>query len=151
MKIRSLLCTLTLALALPLGLNAQPPGGGKQPETELGKKMEAISGAFRTLRRQATDATKNADSLAKVAIIKEAATAALKLEPDYKSKKPASEQAKFVADYQADMKAFLGLVEKLEAAFKANDNAGAEKLLATMNDAQKQSHTSFKAPKQKKG
>jgi hypothetical protein len=147
MKNRFLLATLSLALALPLGLQAQ--AGGKDPETELGQKMEKISGAFRALRRQAADASKNSDSLAKVAIIKENATASLKLEPAYKAKQPSAEQAKFVSNYEAKMKEFLALVDKLEAAFKANDNAGAEKLLATMNDAQKEGHTAFKAPKKK--
>jgi hypothetical protein len=154
MKIRSLLCSLSLALALPLGLNAQ---GGKEPETELGGKMDKIGAAFRALRRpdpttkvaSIADPAKNADSLAKVAIIRENATAALKLEPALKASKPAGEQAKFVADYQAKMKEFLVIVEKLEAALKANDNATAAKLVDSMNSSQKEAHDSFKKGKKK--
>ena len=154
MKIRSLFCILSLALALPLGLNAQ---GGKEPETELGGKMDKIGAAFRALRRPdpatkvapIANPEKNADSLAKVAIIKENATAALKLEPAFKAKQPAADQAKFVADYQAKMKDFIALADKLEAALKANDNAAAAKLADSMDGAQKEAHKSFKAPKKK--
>ena len=153
MKIRSLLCTLSLALALPLGLNAQPPGGGekKEPETELGKHMDKIGGAFRALRRQIADATKNEDSLKRVATIKENAQAALKLEPAFKAKQPAGEQAKFVANYQAKMKDFLADVDKLEAALKANDNATAAKLCDALKADQDEGHKEFRPPQKKKG
>ena len=146
MKIRSLLCILSLALALPLGLNAQAE---KEPQTELGAKMEKIGGAFRALRRQISDASKNADSLTKVATIKENATAALKLEPALKATKPEGEQAKFVAAYQAKMKEFIANADKLEAALKANDNAAAAKLVEMLNDDQKEAHTSYKKAKKK--
>lgn len=151
MKIRFLLPTLTFALALPLGLNAQAPGGGKEPETELGKHMEKIGPAFRRLSKQIKDASKNEDSLKAVATIKENATAALKLEPAFKAKQPPAEQAKFVAAYQSKMKDFLGLVAKLEEALKANDNEKAAALCAQMNDTQKEGHKNFRPPQKKKG
>ena len=146
MKIRVLLPVLTLALALPLGLRA----ADDEPQTELGSKMEKLSGAFRALRRQIDDASKNADSLAKVATIKENAMAASKFEPALKAKKPESEQAKFVASFQAKMKDFIGMIDKLEAALKANNNAEASKIAAQMNDTQKEAHSEFKAKGGKK-
>ena len=144
MKIKLLLIAVACALV------AGPAANADEPETELGGKMEKMSGAFRALRRQITDATKNADSLAKLATIKENAQAALKFEPALKAEKPAAEQAKFVADYQAEMKKFIELVGKVEAALKANDNDGAEKLLASMGDAQKAGHKQFKKADKKK-
>ena len=144
MKIKLLLIAVACALV------AGPAANAAEPETELGGKMEKMSGAFRALRRQIADATKNADSLAKLATIKENANAALKLEPALKAEKPAADQAKFVADYQAEMKKFIELVGKVEAALKANDNAGAEKLLASMGDAQKAGHKQFKKADKKK-
>ena len=65
------------ALAMPV-VNAQPP---KEDQTELGGHMEKINGAFRKLRTSVKDATKNADSLAQVAILKENAEASLKSSP----------------------------------------------------------------------
>lgn len=139
MKIRFSLLALALTLvAAPITSQA------KDEETELGGKMEKMSSAFRSLRRQASKAEKNADSLAKVATIREYAEAALKLEPAKKAELPAAEQAKFVAEYQAKMKEFIGLVDKLEAAFKANNNEEAAKIIRTMGDSQKANHKTFK-------
>ncbi len=144
MKIRSLLLTLVCALAVGSGAYAA------DTETELAGKMDKMGSAFRALRRQAADATKNADSLAKIATIKENAIASMKLEPAMKADKPAAEQKKFVADYQAKMKEFVALTEKVEAAFKANNNEEAVKLLGTMADAQKAGHKEFQKKKDKK-
>ena len=65
MKIR--LTLLTVVFALAAGLVAR----AADAETELGGKMEKIGGAFRALRRQIADASKNADSLARVATIRQ--------------------------------------------------------------------------------
>ncbi len=138
MKIRLVIASLVCALAAGSFVHAA------EAETELGKKMEKMGGAFRALRRQIADSSKNADSLAKLATIKENAQAALKLEPAMKADKPAADQKKFMADYQADMKKFIGLVEKTEAALKAGNNAEAEKLCAQLGDAQKAGHKQFK-------
>jgi soluble cytochrome b562 len=112
--------------------------------------MEKVGGAFRALGRQITDASKNADSLAKIATIKENLQASLKLEPAKKSEIPAAEQKKFVADYQKSMKEFLALVEKTEAALKAVNNDEAAKLVNTMRDDQKKAHKAFKKDDKKK-
>ncbi len=147
MKIRVLLFALACSLAVGPAVRA-----ADEPETELGGKMEKMSSAFRALRRQITDASKNADSLAKVATIRQNAEAAIKLEPAKKVEIPAADQKKFVADYQADMKKFIELCGKLEAALKANNNEEAGTLLAAMGDAQKQGHKGYKkADPKKKG
>ena len=67
-----------------------------------------------------------------------------------KAEKPAAEQAKFVADYQAEMKKTIELLGKVEMALKANNNAEAEKLLAAVGDAQKAGHKQFKKADKKK-
>jgi soluble cytochrome b562 len=121
-----------------------------EPETELGGKMEKISGAFRALRRQIKDSSKNADSLARLATMKQNAEAAVKLEPAKKDEIPSADQQKFVADYRAKMKDFIALIGKVEAALKANDNDGASKLVTEMGDAQKQGHKQFKKDDKKK-
>lgn len=145
MKIRLLVFTVAFALASGPAMIAQD-----EPETELGTKMEKIGSAFRGLRRQIGDASKNADSLAKLKTMRENAEASLKLEPALKSTKPADQQKKFVDDFRTEMKKFLELIGKVEAAVKANKNAEAEKLVAAMNDHQKSSHDSFKKKSKKK-
>ncbi len=145
MKIRlSLLALLCALIAAPIHVQA-----ADEPETELETKMDKMGSAFRLLRRQIKDPAKNASSLEKLATMKENAQASLKLEPAKTATLPAAEQKKFVAAYQAKMKEFIGLIDKLETALKANDNAEAEKLLSAMSDAQKKGHTEFQKKKKK--
>lgn len=140
MKIRILLLSLICAVGtVPVALHA-----ADKEETELGNHMDKMSGAFRKLRKQVNDAAQNADSLKLVATIKEEAAASAKLEPAMKSEKPAAEQAKFVADYQAKMKELNGKIAALEAALKANNNTEAAKLVDELAAAQKKGHGEFK-------
>ena len=91
MKNRLLLFTAILALAFGLGVYAQD--AKKDDETELGGKMDKISSAWKSAKKQLPDASKNADTLAKLAAIKENMTAALKLEPALTAEKPAADRA----------------------------------------------------------
>lgn len=146
MKIRLLIATLLVALTPVLGLRAQE---AKKDQTELGAHMDKMSGAMRTLNRQVDDATKNQDSLAQIAIIRDNINAALKLKPAKTAEIPADQQAKFVADYQAKLKATLSDVEKVEAALKAGNNAEAKTLLGTLKQDQTEGHKAFKAAAKK--
>jgi len=145
MKIRLLLFALTCGLVAMPAVRAQD----KDEQTELGEHMEKIGGAFRALRKQIADPAKNEDSLKRISVIRDNAMAALKLEPSKKADVPAGEQAKFVADYQAKMKGFLGDVDKLESALKANNNEEAAKLLQALGQDQKDGHHDFQKKKQK--
>jgi len=144
MKIRLLVFTVACALASGPAIIAQD-----EPETELSKKMDKMGSAFRGLRRQIADSSKNADSLAKIKIMRENAEASAKLEPAMKADIPAAKQQKFVDDYRAKMKEFMGLLDKVEAALKANQNAEAEKLVGTIADHQKKSHKEFQKKSKK--
>lgn len=147
MKLRlTILALLAALVAVPF---TQLQSAEDEPETELGTKMEKMSGAFRALRRQIEDASRNADSLARLATIRENAEAALKLEPAKKAELPAAGQTKFVADFQAKMKEFIDVVEKAGAALKAGDNTEAARLIGVMADTQKQAHGDFRKKKKK--
>jgi cytochrome c556 len=124
---------------------AAPAVKEKKPETELTKHMDKMNGAFRKLRRQAADATKNADSLEQVVILKEFATASVKLEPAKAATIHEADRAKWVADYRAEMKKALALIDKLEAAFKAGQNEVAAKLVNELNAQQRAGHKEFRA------
>ncbi|MSU23179.1 MAG: hypothetical protein EXS32_05065 [Opitutus sp.] len=152
MKIRILLLTLICAVATVPGVRAQEgkaKSADQDEQTELGAKMEKVGAAFRKLRGSAADATKNADSLKQIAIIRENMTAALKFDPAMKADKPAADQAKFVAAYQTKLKEEIAVVEKVEAALKAGNNEEAAKLVAQLGQDQKDAHKQFKkgAPK----
>lgn len=145
MKNRLLFLTAAFALAFAPAVNAQP----KEDETELGLKMEKISSAWRVAKRQLPDASKNQDTLAKLAIVKENMVASAKLEPDLKKSKPAAEQAKFVADYQATMKEEIKKIDDIIALVKAGKNDEAAKLVGIVDQDQKEAHKQFKKAKKK--
>jgi soluble cytochrome b562 len=149
MKIRILFLPLICILAATLGVQAQDKGA-KATETELETKMDEINAAYRKLNRQISDATKNADSLKQVGIIKQNAAASAKLEPVKKKEVPAADQAKFVADYQAKMKSFMADVDKLEAALKAGKNEDAAAALKTLKQDQDEGHKQFRKDKKEK-
>ncbi len=139
MKIRILLLSLICAVGVPAALHA-----ADKEETELGNHMDKMNGAMRKLKKQVGDAAQNASSLELVATIKKEGAASVKLEPAKKAEIPAGDQAKFVADYQKQMKDFNAKVEALEAALKANNNTEAAKIVDEMGAAQKQGHKAFK-------
>jgi len=155
MKIRLPLLALLCSLAAFPVLRAQDAApkrmsAEKEDETELGNKMDKMGGAFRKLGKQINDATKNEDSLKLVATMRASAEAALKLEPAKKADIPADQQAKFVADYQTQMKAFIGDLDKLDAALKAGNNADAAALLKDLRKDQDDGHKEFRKKKKKK-
>jgi soluble cytochrome b562 len=153
MKIKNLVFALTLSLSFTLMVHAQEPKKEPRkehkPETELEGKMDEMGGAFRKLRGQIQDATKNAESIALVEKMRTAATDAAKLKPAKTEDLPEADRPKFVAEFQKDMKELIGLFDKLEAALKAGDNAGAAKLIGEIRAVQKEGHKEFQRPENK--
>jgi len=149
MKIRILLLSAVLAFPLTFAVRAEGPKKPAQEETELEGKMEKMGQAWKKLKRQVTDASKNADSLQLVATIRASAEEAVKLTPAKAADIPEAERAKFVADFRADMKEFLTELGKLDAALKADQNVEAAKLLAKIGAMQKAAHKEFKRPEEK--
>jgi soluble cytochrome b562 len=131
------------ALVAAVGLRAEE----KEPQTELGAKMEKMQSAYRTLNRNIDDASKNADSIAAIVTIRENAEAALKLQPKTTGAVPADQQAKYIADYQAMMKKTISDLAAVEAALKAGNNAEAKTLLAAVKKDQTDGHKQFRAQK----
>ena len=154
MKIRlALLCSMLVSTSVSPSLFAQgtpAPTAAKEDTTELGEKMSGISKAFKKLRSQVSDPTKNEDSLMLVAAIRENALATLTLVPEKTADIPSAEQEKFKADFASRMKSLLADVDKLEAAFKAGNNEEAKALLEALGNAQKEGHKEFKKKKPEK-
>ena len=123
-----------------------PPTGAdhKEPETELGGKMGKMNGAFRKLRRQAGDATKNAESLQLVATLRENAEAAAKLVPAKADSIPEADRAKWIEGYKSKMAEMIEAIGKLEAAFKADNNEEAVKIVQSLGALQKDGHGEYR-------
>lgn len=151
MKHRQLLAAVACAFTFAVNAQAQggPPGGAPpandKPTTPLGNQMRAINGAYRALGRLIEAGNKDS-ALVQVAIIHQAGEEALKYEPEKKADVPADEQAKFVAEYQASMKAFIADVEKVDAALKAGNMEDAKTATAALRMDQMNSHRQFRKP-----
>ncbi|HSI10346.1 MAG TPA: cytochrome b562 [Rariglobus sp.] len=143
MKLRLLLAALSLSLAASPFVRA-----AGEDETQLGKEMSAMNKAFRQLKKQAADATQNAASAELVAQVKKNAEASIELIPEKAAGLPEAERAAFAENYKKEMKAFVGVLGKLEAAFKAGDNEAAGKLIAEIGALQKAGHKEFRKPKE---
>jgi len=146
MKIRLLLFTLISALALaPAGLRA----ADDEDQTELGAKMEKMGGAWRRIKAQVSDASKNDDTLTKLGTMKENLSAALKLEPETAKSKSGAEKAKFVSEFHARIQKEIDRIDKITAAVKAGNNADAAKLVGEVDHDYKDAHKTYKKPKKK--
>ena len=139
-----LLATLALLIAGSAALPAAEAKKEKE-ETELTKKMDVMKGAFRTLRKQAGDVAKNADSLKQVAIMKECVAAAAKMEPLKLTEIPAADRPKMLEGYRHEIKELAEELDKLEAAFQAGRNDEAAKLVEGIIALQKEGHKEYKS------
>lgn len=146
MKIlRPALASLLFAFAGLATLPAdEKPGGEKH--TELETKMENMNAAWRKLRRQIADPAQNASSLELLAEVRASSTGADKLTPIKTADIPEAERAKFQADFEAGMKKLAGLLDQMEQALKAGQNEDANKILADVNNLQRESHKAFRRP-----
>ena len=121
--------------------------GRDRDTTELGEKMDESGDAFKKLRKQITDASKNASSLELVAIMRKNSEAALNLEPAKTPDVPEADRAKFLADYKKGIHQLIEKLDALTASLKANDNAAAEKQLKDLAAFQREAHKQFRRPK----
>ena len=136
MKLTHLLTIAALALALP---------AFAEEETPLGKEMEKASKAQKALGRASKEGKVTKDMVSKVAEIKAAFEAALKLEPAKAKDVPAAEKAKFLADYKAAMEAAIKDVDALKVAVESEKAEDVAKALEKLNNGKKEGHKAFKA------
>ena len=117
----------------------------KKPDTELTKNMDKMNAAWRKLKKQVADATKNAESLELVATMRQYATAGAKLDPLKVTEIPEADRAKMIAGFKAQMKDFIDGLGKLEEAFKAGNNEEAAKIVQALGAMQKEGHKEYKS------
>ncbi len=170
MKIRTLFTSSVLALTLGSVAFAQPAPGGPgpggapanaAPKTPLEEQMGKINTANMALRSgrggaaDVSDASKQAEAIKQVAIIKAAANEAVKLAPKWAPAAVVTEadKAKYVSDYQITMKKFIAAVETLETALKAGKTPEEiAPLYAALGMIQSQEgHNTFRAPRGGRG
>ena len=141
MKLRLFITALLIAFVTCSSTRAAD--GGASP---LEKEMKTLNKAFRQLRKQAGDVAQNASSLTLVTQMEKAAAAATDLTPEKAADLPQKDKDAMVAAYKAKMQQFSASLTKLEAAFKAGDNATAAKLVAELGTEERAGHKDFRKP-----
>ena len=136
------------AAAAP-AVTAAPAAMPEKPDTELEKTMSKMNKAWRKVRKDTRDGKLTPADATLVATVRTGAGAATKLTPALEADQPAADQAKFHADYLAQMKKLDEALVKLEAALTANDTAGATKLVGEVGEIMKAGHKEFKKPDEK--
>jgi soluble cytochrome b562 len=126
---------------------AAPAAAENRDSTELGDHMDDAGDAFKKLRRQVADSSKNESSLELVAIMHRAAEASLNLKPAKTQDLPPADQAKFVSEYRKGIEKLLQQLEDLTASLKAGDKAKAEKQVKDLASYQREAHKHFRRPK----
>lgn len=134
---------LTTALFAAVLLAVTPSISIAEEHTPLEDQMSAMNKAFKTLKKQAEDASKKDASLELIATMKKSAAASKDLAPAKAKDVPEKDRAKFVEDYKAAMDQLIAGIDKLEKAVKAGDGAAAKAAIDDLNKQKGDGHKKF--------
>jgi soluble cytochrome b562 len=134
------------AAAAPSAPAAAP---ADEKKTDLDLRMDRVSKAFRKLRKQISDPTQNASSLALLSTMQGALAEAIDLTPEKAADVPADQKAKFIDDYKAGIKGMQDEFTKLGDALTAGKNDDAAKIVADIFALEKKDHKDFRRPDDK--
>ncbi len=109
--------------------------------------MEKMNTAFRKIRRQGADASKNAATLMLIAELKSHTIASIELVPALAAPMVGKEKEKFIAGYREEMHELQREIEKLEAAVRADKNADVAAILESIVALQKKGHKVYRPKK----
>ena len=135
------------AVAAPAAAAAAAPADEKK--TDLDLRMDRMAKAFRKLRKQVSDPTQNASSLALLATMQAALAEAVDLTPEKAADVPADQKDKFIADYKAAIKGMQDEFTKLGDDLTAGKNDDAAKLVAEILALEKKDHGDYRRPDDK--
>ncbi len=146
MKRRSLLLSiLSIFLLLPyVNFAGSHEDGEKHEHTALEDEMDAMNKAWRKVRRQVADPSKNEDTVKLVMSMVKHAEASVELTPMRVEEVADADRDKWLKGYQKAMKENVKLLEQLAAALKKDNNEKASALVAKINDARKEGHKKYK-------
>lgn len=112
--------------------------------TKLEEQMDRMNTAYRKLRRQVGDASKNESTLELVGIMREVVTTARDLAPVKTADLPEEKRIEFVAGYREQLGKLDIILTAIETALKAGNNTDATKLIGDLREVQKAGHREYK-------
>ena len=135
MKILSLALAATLLTGMTL-LHAE--------DSPLEGQMKILAKDTKQLSQQIADSSQQQANIDLIEKIRSAVLEAKKLNPRKTASIPATDQAKFIADYQAQMDKLSDAYAQMEIALKAGNYEEARNLLSTVGSLKKEGHKKFK-------
>ncbi len=119
---------------------------GAEDKTKLERAMSATNKAFKTVRRQSSDSSKNKESAKLVGKMIENSKKAIKLKPKWTVDQPKNEQKAYVEGYKQEMQTTVKLLERLKVAFEKGKNDEANDIISDIRKQQKKNHKKYKKP-----
>jgi hypothetical protein len=114
-----------------------------EKHTPLDDAMEAMNKAYKALKAQVGDSSKNANSLELIAEMEKQALIAKGMTPARAAKLSESERPKFIAEYRKAVANLIGEYLKIETALLEGKNADAEKIVGTISKIKEAAHEKF--------
>ncbi len=136
------LSIITLLVITPL-MSVSRAADTEKPETELAREMKGMSKDFKTLKKQISDPSQKASSLALIADMEKHAKAARELTPANTAKVPEADKAKWMADYKKQIDDLIATYDKLEAAVSADKTADAADIMTKALSQKRDGHEEF--------
>ena len=136
----------TVACALCLGgllLGGIAPASAEE-DSSLGDKMEQMEKVLGVLKRQINNGSRKDTSLALVAKLKSAATAARGMVPQKARTIPQDKRAEFIDDYKAAIDDLIGQMDKLAAAVKDGNAEAQQAALKEIDTAKSDGHVTYR-------
>lgn len=140
----------TVTFLTPARADEPKPAPAAHAENPLHGEMEAMGKAFKALRGQVSDPTKNESSLQLLNDLERHTLAAKTMTPRGATTRPTNEQPKYLADFRTDMANLLRAELELEETLLDNKNAQAADAVKTIADMMGEGHKEFR-PKRKRG
>jgi hypothetical protein len=118
---------------------------GQAPAVSLEHEMQAINRSFKIIRKQVSDPSQNASTLAAVLDMEQHTLAAKSAVPRSATTMPtAAENADKLDDFHAIMLSVLRQELDLEEQLRANKNDKAAQTVASLHDLESQGHQEFR-------
>lgn len=125
---------------------SSPSADHGEKTTELGQRMKRIAKAMKALGKQINDPSANDSSIVLIGQMKTAAKEALQFKPEKEADLPPDQQPAFQHNYEVALKQAIGVMDQIEDALKANDNATAAQLFKKLGQTERKDHHEFRKP-----
>ena len=139
---RCVITALALIIFLPVA-GAENPGDDVE-KTPLAKEMSAMNKAWRQIKKQAGDASQNAETVKLLDQVIENCEAAVDMIPVRSEEVSEDKRTAYIEAYKKEIKELTQQYESLRSLFEAGENEEAQGMIKKTDDLKKEGHKEFK-------